>query len=223
MACGEQMLVVTFYFPSKKRSHLSRIWESPRKNNLGSQKKTLASFFGPRITVPSFSMSSRAVISLLAFDHFADCGISAWTQLIAMCKAAEEILAELTRKAGKIHILIYYIYTYPKPTKNPAATRYKHTAISITLQAIKYFPDLDVILPLENREEKNRHLHMGWALTLHGAWNTLDCSLRKVHVFFRVGTSIADRMIYVAFWRHRWHVIQCMCVIADMWFIVWYM
>lgn len=99
-------------------------------------------------------MSSRAVISLLAFDHFADCGISAWTQLIAMCKAAEEILAELTRKAGKIHILIYYIYTYPKPTKNPAATRYKHTAISITLQAIKYFPDLDVILPLENREEK---------------------------------------------------------------------
>lgn len=106
----------------------------------------------------------------------------------------------------------YIIYTYPKPTKNPAATRYKHTAISITLQAIKYFPDLDVILPLENREEKNRHLHMSWALTLHGAWNTLDCSLRKVHVFFRVGTWIADRMIYVAFWRHRWHVIQCMCV-----------
>lgn len=168
-------------------------------------------------------MSSRAVISLLAFDHFADCGISAWTQLIAMCKAAEEILAELTRKAGKIHIYIYvwYTYTYLKPTKNLVATRYKHTAISNTLQVIKYITDLDVILYLENREEKNRHLHMSWALTLHGAWNTLDCSLRKVHVFFRAGTWIADRMIYVAFWRHRWHVIQCMCVIADMWFIVW--
>lgn len=129
-----------------------------------------------------------------------------------------------THKKSRKNTYINILYIYISQTNQKSGGNKIQTYSNINhLAGNKILPRFGCDFALRKSGRKNRHLHMGWALTLHGAWNTLDCSLRKVHVFFRASTSIADRMIYVAFWRHRWHVIQCMCVIADMWFIVWYM